>query len=77
MTLLRQGSGGQALPVARDDGYYLVDHGVVTFVPLQKPSALVLAFLPQRPPRLRFVSRRSDRIEEILDEIDGYDGHHL
>lgn len=28
----------QVLPVARDDGYYLVDSGRVTFVPLQKPA---------------------------------------
>jgi hypothetical protein len=36
MTLFRQGSAGQVLPVARDDGYYMVDPGRISFVPLDR-----------------------------------------
>ncbi|MER8380689.1 hypothetical protein [Mesorhizobium sp. M1399] len=59
----------QVLPVARGDGYYLVDKGCVTFVPLEKRGR-VIPF----PAKLRFVSRRADQIDAHLDEIDGYRG---
>lgn len=99
------------LPVAREDGYYLIERGQVQFVPIAKSFAEIVQAVPDhyfRPggkaeiisfPRreraiaravgamveraiatpaptekVRFVSKRCDQIDAILDELDGYRG---
>lgn len=49
----------QVLPIARDDGYYLVDAGRVTFVPLEFGAQPLPAW-----PWLRCPNPRCDHLQE-------------
>ncbi|MBZ9986086.1 hypothetical protein LB572_03130 [Mesorhizobium sp. BH1-1-5] len=61
-------NGAPVLPLSREGGYWLFSAGEQRFV----RRAEIIPF-PRRE-KIRFVSRRSDQIEAILDEIDSYSG---